>query len=137
MRVVLDTNVVISGIFFGGIPGRILESWREGELQLVFSPRIFEEYRRVAEILETKHGPLEIMSILALLLSEGVLVQDSELPEPVCDDPDDDKFLACALTSGTTIIVSGDRDLLDLDRYEGIDILTPREFQRRMRKEAQ
>jgi len=47
VRVVLDTNVVVSGVFFGGVPGRILSAWTAGQITMVMSPAILEEYRRV------------------------------------------------------------------------------------------
>jgi predicted nucleic acid-binding protein len=50
VRIVLDTNVFISGIFFSGPPHRILQGWRNGRVQLVLTPDILEEYRRVAEV---------------------------------------------------------------------------------------
>lgn len=128
MRVILDTNVLLSAVFFGGVPGRILEAWRDGSIALIFSPSIFEEYRRIGEILAGKYSGLELGPILALLLSEGILAPDSVLPEAVSPDPDDDKFLSCALASNTSVIVSGDTDLLDVTGYGGIEVLRPREF---------
>lgn len=50
------------------------------------------------------------------------------MTEPVCDDPDDDKFLACAIASGTKIIVSGDKHLLRVSGYQGIEVLKPKTF---------
>lgn len=54
MRVVIDTNVLVSGVFFGGLPGRILEAWKDEELTLVVSPAILEEYSRVGRVLAGK-----------------------------------------------------------------------------------
>jgi putative PIN family toxin of toxin-antitoxin system len=51
VRVVLDTNVLVSGVFFGGLPGRILEAWRDGKLTLIVSPAILDEYLRVGRVL--------------------------------------------------------------------------------------
>ena len=88
MRVVVDTNVFVSGVFFGGPPGRVLAAWRDGTIEVVVSP----------------------------------------LPEPVCSDPDDDKFLACAIAAGATHVVSGDRGLLASSPYRKVIVIRPREL---------
>jgi putative PIN family toxin of toxin-antitoxin system len=128
VRIVLDTNVFISGIFFSGPPNRILQDWRSGRVQLVLTPEIFEEYRRVAEVLHEKFPAVDLTRLLELLLVEAEMCQAEPLPEPVSADPDDDKFIACALSSGSRLIVSGDKHLLDVDGYRGIEILKPRVF---------
>jgi uncharacterized protein len=113
VRVILDTNVLVLGVFFGGVPGRILEAWRDARIQLVLSPEILEEYQRVGQELRTKHPDVDLEPFLGLLAIHAEIVQSSPLPESVCSDPDDDKFLACAAAAGVVVIVSGDRDLLD------------------------
>ena len=105
----------MSGIFFGGIPGQILDAWRKHHVSFVYTPSIFAEYQRVAAVLRRRYPQRNADPVLALLLSEGILVQDLILPEPVSRDPDDDKFLACALSSGAAIVVSGDGDLLEVE----------------------
>ena len=79
MRIIVDTNVVMSGIFFGGVPGRILDAWAEGRLELVLSP-------------------------------------------------DDDRFLAAASAADVSVIISGDRDLLDVSGWRNVMVLSPRQF---------
>ena len=128
MRIVLDTNVFISGIFFSGPPHRILQDWRNGRVQLVLTPEIFEEYRRVAEVLHEKFPAVDLTRLLELLLIQAEVCQAEPLEEPVSADPDDDKFIACALASGSKLIVSGDKHLLDVDGYRGVEILKPRLF---------
>ncbi len=128
MRIVLDTNVFISGIFFSGPPHRILQGWRDGRVQLVLSPDIFEEYQRVAEILHKQFPAVDLSELLELVLVKAEMCQVEALSEKVCADPDDDKFIACALSSGSKIIVSGDKHLLDVNGYEGIEIIKPRTF---------
>ena len=128
MKIVLDTNVLISAIYFRGLPGKILEAWHFRKFQLVASIEILEEYLNVAERLATRYDGVEYDGILALIVANAQLVQASDLPEPVCDDVDDDKFLACALASNTNIIVSGDRDLLKVSGYCEIQVLTPKVF---------
>jgi putative PIN family toxin of toxin-antitoxin system len=128
MRIVLDTNVLISGIFFSGLPGKILKAWGSRKLQLLVSTEILEEYLSVAERLANRYDGVEYEEILGLIVQNAELVQATGLPKPVCTDPDDDKFLACALASNTRIVVSGDRDLLKVSGYCGIQVLTPKAF---------
>lgn len=128
MRIVLDTNVLISGIFFSGPPYRILDAWRGSQFTLVISETIFAEYQRVASELSRQFPDAELNSFLALLLAESLMVQEVELKEQICTDPDDDKFLACALAGRSKVIVSGDKELLKVSGFRGIRVLRPREF---------
>ena len=128
MRIVLDTNVLVSGIFFGGPPGEILHAWRSGEVQFVLSPEILEEYQRVGEELASRYQSVDLKPLLDLLMVHAEIVLGVPLPEPVCDDPEDDKFVACALTAGASCIVSGDKHLLKVSGYRGVEILRPRMF---------
>lgn len=128
MRVILDTNVVMSGVFFGGIPARILRAWRDALIQPVSSPEIFEEYRRVGQLLEAQYPGVDPEPLLALLAVHTEFVEAPALPEPVSADPDDDKFLACAVAAGVTVIVSGDKDLVDRSGWHGVRVLRPRQF---------
>lgn len=128
MRVVLDTNVLLSAILFGGTPGRILDAWRAGQVEFVMSPDIVDEHVQVGERLSERYPDVEIQPIVTLLIQNATVVPTAPLPVTVCDDPDDDKFLACALASGTDIVVSGDKKLRAVSGYEGINVLTPRQF---------
>jgi putative PIN family toxin of toxin-antitoxin system len=128
MKIVLDTNVLISGIYFSGPPGTILQAWRSGKFQLAVSIEILEEYLNVAERLANRYAGVEYEGILGLIVQNAELVQAADLPKPVSEDPDDDKFLACALASNTRIIVSGDSDLLRVSGYADIRVITPKRF---------
>lgn len=130
MRVVVDTNVLVSGILFGGIPGQVLDLWDAGRFELVVSPDILTEYERIgAELLSTyPDGRLSFASTLQSVLLRATVVSPPSLEAPVCDDPDDDKFLAAALASGSAVIVSGDRALRRVSGWGGINVLTPRQF---------
>jgi uncharacterized protein len=133
VKVVLDTNVVMSGIFFGGIPRAILSHWSKGGFELILSVEIFHEYEGVAEELDRKYKALEIdwKQVLRLIAWNGTIVDAQALKEQVCSDPDDDMFLACALSSGAHLIVSGDRQLCEASGWNGIEVLKPRDFYRR------
>ena len=128
MRVVLDTNVFVSAVFFRGPPARILEAWRDGRVTLVLSPPILHEYRRVGSRLAERYDGVDLDPLLTLLVVHAELVETPDLAEPVCEDPDDDMFLACAAATGTSVIVSGDRHLRRVSGWNGVQILSPREF---------
>lgn len=128
MRVVLDTNVFVSGVFFSGPPFRILQAWAHGRFRLLASPEILDEYRRVGEILAGEYPQINLKPMLAFAAQNAVIVFAPPLSERVCEDPDDDKFLACALAGGGKVIVSGDRHLVRVSGYQGIEVLKARAF---------
>jgi len=128
MKVVLDTNVLVSGIFFSGPPSAILKAWSKGKLRLVVSPEILDEYKRVAEELSGKFPDVDIQPILDLVLVHSEVCSPPPLPQPVCEDPSDDKFLSTAMETRARIIVSGDKHLLKVSGYQGLTVLTPRQY---------
>ena len=128
MRIVLDTNVFISSIFFSGPPAQILQAWREKKLQIVLSEEIIDEYQRVAESLSEKYQTVDISPLLDLVTINGLIVETKGFEVSACDDPDDNKFLECALASKSKIIVSGDKHLLKLSGFRTIVVHKPREF---------
>jgi putative PIN family toxin of toxin-antitoxin system len=127
VRVVLDTNVLVSGIFFGGLPGRLLDAWADGRLELVLSPAILDEYLRVCERIAESRPALEYESVLTAIAGHGVLVADPTWDEPITVDPADDKFILCA-RSADAVVVSGDSDLLEVSGWEGVHVLKPRDL---------
>jgi len=131
MRVVLDTNVLISGVFFCGLPVRILAAWADGRFELVVTVEVLAEYRRVAERLHKRFPAIDIKPILDLVTRETRIVGPVSVPASACDDPDDLKFLGCALAGGASCVVTGDRALLRASGFQGIEVVTPREFVRR------
>jgi uncharacterized protein len=128
VKVVLDTNVFVSGVFFSGPPYRILKAWRDGKLELVISSDILDEYSRIATILAEQFPPVNLQEILEFVEKEANFYDAPALSEHVCDDSNDDKFLACALASETEIIVSGDKHLLRVSGYRDIEVLKPKAF---------
>jgi uncharacterized protein len=128
VKVVLDTNVFVSGVFFSGPPYRILKAWRDGKLELVISSDILDEYSRIATILAEQFPPVNLQEILEFVEKEADFYDAPALSEHVCDDSNDDKFLACALASETEIIVSGDKHLLRVSGYRDIEVLKPKAF---------
>lgn len=128
MRIILDTNVFVSGVFFTGPPYRILEAWRNGKLQLVVSQEILEEYQRVGETLAEQFPGVNLRPILDLITTNAEIFPNQVLQESVCEDADDDKFIACALASRCKLIVSGDIHLLKVSGFGGIKVVRPRQF---------
>lgn len=128
MRLVLDTNVFVSGIFFAGPPARILNAWKDGNVTVVLSAPILEEYRRVGLVLAQEYEGIDLEPLLALLAIHSEVVEAPDLAEQVSVDPDDDKFLACALAAAAPVVVSGDKHLRSVSGWNGIEVLSPRQF---------
>lgn len=128
MKVIIDTNVFISGVFFSGPPYKILDAWRDGKVQLVVAREILQEYQRVLETLGEEFPGVDISGILELLTVKSELIAAPALLKAVCVDPNDDKFLACALASKVKHIISGDKHLLKVSGYRGVEVVKPRKF---------
>jgi len=128
MNVILDTNVLVSGIFFKGPPFEILIAWKNGKFRLVVSHAILEEYRRVINEISEEHPSINTSGIIDKIAINSFLTFSINLPEQICIDPDDDKFIATAITSRTKIIISGDKHLLVKSGYAGIKVIKPRDF---------
>lgn len=128
MRLVLDTNVFVSGVFFKGPPYTILDAWRRGKVELVLSLEIFDEYSRTGKRLSEEFRGVDLSPWLRLASSQSTLVTTRPLGRQVCSDREDDKFLECALACEGAIIVSGDKALLRVSGYKGIRVLSPRQF---------
>jgi putative PIN family toxin of toxin-antitoxin system len=127
MRVVADTNVFISALMFGGLPGRFLDLTLRRRFTLVTSKALLDE---LDEKLRGKFSVSESDALAIRAKLEGnasVVDPDFEL-NAVPDDPDDNCVLECAVVGKADFIVSGDRHLLRLGCYEGIAIVTVRQF---------
>lgn len=133
MRVVVDTNVLISGTFFGGHPRQIVEAAAHGYISVVATPEIVTEYMDIAqEMVTRKQGTLRLGAFQTFLSKLELVNQVT--PVSVCRDPDDDKFLSCAIDGRVLWIVSGDKDLLTIGSYQNIEIITTSEFCERFLK---
>ena len=128
MIIVIDTNVLISGIFFSGAPHQVLRAWLDENIQVAISREILSEYQRVANIIASDHPGIDITKMLDFLIQKATLFDAPALLEQVCADPDDDKFLACALASSSKFIISGDKHLLTVSGNQGIEIVKPKAF---------
>lgn len=131
-RIVLDTNVLISALGWGGSPEACLKLVLEDKVDNFYSSEIHDELSRVMDYPKFEFGEEEKDSFLEIILSKSILVEPSEDIEIVKDDPSDNKFLECALEAEADFIVSGDPHLLELGRFKGIEILSPNTFLKRM-----
>lgn len=127
-RWVLDTNVVVSALLWGGQPERLLRAATEGEVELCTSPALLAELR---EVLGRDHLARHLVrvqrSVEQALESYAVLtyrVSPLETPRVVPGDADDDHVIAAALAAQATAVVSGDKHLLSMGSFEGLAILT-------------
>lgn len=133
MRVVLDTNQHISAVIVPqGNPARLFQKWREGVFELVLSPSILAEIKKVLlrpRILDkyslTKR---EIDGVVEALYRYAVIVAPHRRVNAIKDDPKDNMVLECAIAGRAGCVVSGDHHLLDLCQYKGIKILTAVQF---------
>jgi predicted nucleic acid-binding protein len=123
----LDTNVLVSGIFFGGIPRALHDAWVEGRYELLVTPSIFDEYIQICERLAATRPSLEYRSVLATVVGHGTLVPDTPVPIPITADADDDKFMACAAEHGA-LVISGDPYVRDASGWHGVRVFSPRAF---------
>ena len=127
MKVVIDTNVVVSALFFGGRPRRVMEAVLDGLVGMVATPEMLQEYLELFERMAAKgKEPLDGVDLGTIL--SGTEVIDPVSRVSICRDSDDDKFIGCAIDAGASFIVTGDRDILDLDSYEGIEMIAAAEF---------
>ncbi|BCB96155.1 PIN domain-containing protein [Dissulfurispira thermophila] len=130
MRVVIDTNIFVSS-FFGGNPKKIIDLWKRGDITLCLSSDILEEYIDVLIRLGMKDQK-ELYELLSFFSSGFNTLFTKKTPSIriVKNDPDDDKFVECALALKADHIITGDKELLSIRRYKNIQILTPQDFLR-------
>lgn len=116
MKIVLDTNVFVSGVFFSGPPAVILNAWQAGHMALLLSPEILEECRRVGEELARRSPAVALTPVMEWLKAHVPLIEAPPLRRRLCSDADDDTFVACALAGKAKVIVSGDHHLQAVSR---------------------
>ena len=107
---------------------KFLKHGKIKKIQIVLSKEILTEYQRVGEELSSKYSEIDIVPIIDLLTIYGEVVETKDLSASTCEDPDDIKFIACAISSNCKLIVSGDKHLLNVSGFQEIEVLKPREF---------
>ena len=124
-RLVVDSNVWISALVFGGAPRQVFEAIVHDGLRLVVSAEILTEVRRVAGV-KFPDFTDDVEALIGVLQENLEVVSLGSITIDVCRDPDDNRVLETAILGDAEAIVSGDKDLLVLGDYEGIAITTPR-----------
>ena len=127
-RVVIDTNIFVSS-FFGGTPRRIIDLWKTGMITFCFSRGIVDEYVEALARLGLEGGK-ELKQLTGLFARCFHCIFAGKTPKikVVKEDPDDDKFIECAVALEAECIITGDKALLAVKNYMGIRIMNPREF---------
>jgi putative PIN family toxin of toxin-antitoxin system len=130
MRLVIDTNVVISAALWGGIPRRVLEK-AQSEHTLCFSLSMLQELQEVLLYPKFKerlaHLSFSTEAFLARLTEHAIVIANPREKKVIIEDPADNKFLACAVACKAQMIISGDEHLLSLKEYAGIPIRKPQQ----------
>jgi hypothetical protein len=130
MKAVIDTNLFVSS-FFGGNPRKIIDLWKNGKVILCLSKDILDEYIDVLQRVGLKDEE-EIEELLSLFARGVNILFTTKTPKIkiVKADPDDDKFVECAVALKAEVIITGDKALRAVGEYAEIKILTPQEFLR-------
>ena len=125
MRIVCDTNVLVSGVLFNGPPRRILEQVALGKIENAISLEILTEAKDVLARPKFGLSSEQVACIIEIFTETFVLVASTERVVVVKDDPDDNRILEAALAARASIIVSGDKHLLPLGQWNNFEILSP------------
>jgi len=142
MRVVLDTNIIISAILSpAGVANQVLRYERQGKIELAFSPTTIEEVWRILRspkitALLNKRGALlpKAEKFLEIIIESSSVTEGKVSVEAIPDDPSDNKFLSCAIEAHADFIVSGDSHLNRLKFFHGIQIVDPYIFLKLMQR---
>ena len=128
MRAVPDTNILISAFIWGGNPARLLEAAIDGEVQLFLSQPILDELVRV---LNRKGFEAKVPQMLDYLGKISTMVEPALTLNAVKDDPQDNHIVECAVAAKADVIITGDKDLLRMGQYAGIQIWQVSDFLQR------
>jgi len=128
MRVVLDTNVFISGIFWeGNFCSQLINKWKNKEIELIISLEIIRELIETLKSFKIRMPENMIEEWKNIILENSTLINPSTKIDLIREDPEDNKFLETAVDGKTDFIVSQDKHLLKLKEYQGIKIVKPEE----------
>jgi len=129
VRVVLDTNTVVSALLFSGISSKLVSLWQKGLITPLLSREILDEYLRVLSYPKFDLSEGEIKELIQEeILPYAEVVKPKRRLRVVQRDPSDNKFLECAVAGKARVIISGDKELLSLGRYRQIRIQSPAQF---------
>ena len=128
MRVVLDTNIFISGIHWTGHSGKLIDAWLDDRFELISSEEILQELARTLLTFKRPLPEEDIMNWISLIAAKAFIVAPTIDFEAVKTDPDDNKFVNAAVEGNAEYIVSQDTDLLNIKEFRGMKILSPQDF---------
>lgn len=136
IKIVLDTNILISSLLFKGEIAGVVDLWKKGKIIPIFSRDTFDEFKTVLEYPKFSLTAQEIK----VIIEEEVLpffevIEVTDKIKGVCRDADDDKFIGCAVSASADFLVTGDRDLLDIGKYKSVKILSASELLRMFKSE--
>jgi len=123
-KVVLDTYILVSALLFHGELSGIIDLWKKGAISPMVSRETFTEFKAVLEYPKFSLERQEInMIIEEAVLPYFEITEITDRTETICRDPDDDKFIACALSASAELLVTGDKDFLDSKKYKSVRII--------------
>jgi uncharacterized protein len=132
MRITLDTNILISATFWRGESDTIIRKAESGKVELILSREILQEYVEVLDYKEIKNKirdkKLDMQRTAEKIASISTIVSPKEKISIIKNDPSDNKILECAKAGHVKFIITNDKHLLTLNEFEGIKIVTPKEF---------
>ena len=132
LRAVMDTNVLVSGVLWRGVPFELLRWAEKDSLVIYTSLEILAEIHRVLHYPKFQqyidNQQVSPGELFAKIVSLCTIIQADQVVKGVCSDADDEKFLSCALAANAKSLISGDKHLLDLKQYQSVRILTARKF---------
>lgn len=128
MKIVCDTNVIVSGMLFGGHSRAILTAVAQGRIEAFTSPALLHELREVLQRRKFRLTPEQIDAVMELVRESFTCVDSGTVFSFIADDPDDDRVLDAAHASRARVIVSGDSHLLALGTWRSVSVLSPADF---------
>lgn len=129
MRIVLDTNALVSALLFSGVESQLVRLWQGGSVTLLISRPILDEYLRVLAYPKFKLTRSEIRGLIeGEVLPFVEIVHPTQRVKAIKSDPSDNKFLECALAGQAEVLISGDKQVLALRTYRKVRIQSPAEF---------
>lgn len=124
LKVVLDTNILVSALLFRGELSRLIDLWKKDRVIPFISKETFQELKAVLEYPKFHLTKDEIRTIIEEeILPFFEVVDVASEVSGICNDPDDDKFISCAISASADFIVSGDKHLCELHTYKSVKII--------------
>lgn len=128
MRVIFDTNVFVSGIFWqGNFCSQLIDKWINKRFELVISKEILDELIKTLKSFKIQMPDEMIVEWTNIILRNSIIVEPKIRLDVIKEDADDNKFLEAGVTGDVNFIISQDKHLLNLKKYEGIEIISPEE----------